>query len=406
MACEARLEAGRVLVEGRPTGLGSEDGQALRLRAYPWFEGSILLGVGSLYPWLSWERGGVEADTLWRVFCDAPGQPELFLRVEGANFGWSERSADGRSLYFTLVAAGVQRYDFGRGDFGPLGLQRDIDQCWMAEPQDPSVRAEEVVAGWVREDELLVYSGGPCGFEASWEGVAEVFELSPVCEIEARRPLAHVGSVAAGAGGVAWASDGGLCSEGVTAVHAGSPGLWRSVDQGQRWSLVEIPGLGTRAIDAVWAALDAPERLLARSECCFEDAADYCLGGKLFYSEDSGERWTALNPAVAVAGVDPNDPWALGPLVGVRLGPKGEIIEAETCSIEGGFALRSDDGGRHWRAQPSSVCERRGAAGDGALQRVRVGAWILEASPDGVVRRSASNPEAAGVSVHLDRAQP
>jgi hypothetical protein len=330
-ACSVSLDwNGELTVGGQPIPIELERTERMRIRSFPHGDGSILLALGSETPWLLFEDD-FPNETLWELPCDRPSEVRELITIEGADFAWAEMDPDGSGLYFSLGA--VQRYDFALRDYGPVTTPAEIRECWM---EEGPVTAIEFVAGWVGDDRLLIYSGGPCGFEAEWEGGTSVIENPRT--LAKRRASAYVGSIAADASGRVWVGDGGRCAEPQTVWDRGSPGVWRSDDAGASWTFVPIPVLADpgRGVDAIWTTAKEPGRVWVHSGCCYSGPSDEC---------DGGER------------------------------------------------LHSDDGGRSW-----TLVDRSGKPGSGPLgpRSVTLDGWVIDATLDGVVRRRAGQPSGAG----------
>ena len=297
-ACVAELDdAGVLVVGGQPTPLRVvEDPSGARIQVFGHGDTSVLVALGSQAPWLPFvDPSG--AETLWEVACADPSEPRPFLHIDGADFSWAAQTPDGAGLYFSLGT--VHRYDFAAGDYGPVTPPASVAECWMAEQPTPTL---DHVIGWVGADRLLIYSGGPCGFEAEYEGGRAVIETAT--RPPTRRDAAPVTSVAVDAGGQLWASDGGACSQPETVWERGEPGLWRSADAGASWSFVAIPAIAGHGVEAIWAASDGSNALLARTECCYQAAGDEgCEGGELVLSDDGGVTWVEVSSHAMVGEV-------------------------------------------------------------------------------------------------------
>jgi hypothetical protein len=282
--------SGQLTVRGQPIPIELDLLEQARIRSYPYRDDAILFALGSQTPWWLFEDD-YPNETLWELPCDRPSEVREFLTIEGADFAWAEMAPDGSGLYFSLGA--VHRYDFALRDHGPVTTPTQIQSCWMME--EGPVTAIEFVAGWVGEDRLLIYWGGPCGFEAEWEGGTAIIEAPG--ELARRRPSAYVGSIAADASGRVWVGDGGRCAAPQTVWDRGSPGVWRSDDVGATWSFMPIPALADRGrgVDAIWTKATEPNRVWVHSACCYPGPADECEGGERLHTDDGGRSWTLVD---------------------------------------------------------------------------------------------------------------
>lgn len=295
-ACSVTLGSeGKLIVDGQPIALELPTEAKARVRSFPHDDHSILFAVGSETPWWPF-FGKYPSDTLWKLSCDHPSELEVFGQIEGADFSWAELDPAGTGLYFSLGA--VHRYDFSLRDHGPVTTPPRLDPCWMNEP----VVATEFVAGWVGDDRLLIYWGGPCGFEAEWMGGTAVIEDPG--GVAKRRPSAFVGSIAADPSGHVWVGDGGLCVEPQWVLDLGSPGVWRSDDVGRSWTFMPIPQLA-HGIDAIWFDTETPGRVSVHAECCYPGPADGCKGGERLHSDDGGRTWQLDDPGGQVQPTPP-----------------------------------------------------------------------------------------------------
>jgi hypothetical protein len=290
-ACSVSLGSNQQLtVNGQAIPIELEMAEGMRIRNFPYRDDAILFALGSDHPWYLFEDY-FPNETLWELPCARPSDVREFLTIEGADFAWAEMEPDGSGLYFSFGA--VQRYDFALRDYGPVTTPPQIAECWMRE--EGPVSAIEFVAGWVGDDRLLIYWGGPCGFEAEWEGGTAVLENPG--KLAKRRPSAYVGSIAADASGRVWVGDGGRCAEPQTAWDRGSPGVWRSDDVGRSWTFMPIPLLADRGrgIDAIWTTTKEPGRVWVHSACCYPGPADECDGGERLHTDDGGRTWTLVD---------------------------------------------------------------------------------------------------------------
>ncbi len=249
-----------------------------RVRSFPYTRDKILFALGTDNPW--WP--GAEdypSGILWELPCDRPEDMVAFLDLPGADFSWAEMEPDGSALYFSDGA--VQRYDFATRKYASVTTPPRISDCWMQE--GTPISAIEYVAGWIGDDRMLIYWGGPCGFEAEWNGGTAVIE-NPRGTAK-RRASGYVGSIAADASGRVWVSNGGRCVEQTGAWDLGERGVWRSDDVGESWTFVAIPT--QQGVDAVSTS---DGRVSVRTECCYSGAYDECEPQHL-YSDDAGKTW-------------------------------------------------------------------------------------------------------------------
>ncbi|NVB39782.1 hypothetical protein G6O69_18200 [Pseudenhygromyxa sp. WMMC2535] len=372
-ACVAEIDGDLIVIGEMSTRLRLDDGvdrRRVRLQILPWDEDEILLAVGSQQPWWSMTQTGLEG-RLWRVPCAEPKALELVVEVPEVDLSWSALDPEGGGLYFGSQA--VQRYDFALGDWGPIASAPVFEGCWMAET---AITGNVYVVEWLADGQLLVYEGGPCGFEAEWLGAAKVVEIDEAGEGHTR-DLAHVASVTSDGQGQLWLADGGLCGESQTWMSRGSEGLWRSDDSGESWALIEIPDLEKRGLVAVWAEGD---RLIAWEECCYSEAADFCQGGELFVSEDGGDSWEKRSPRHGQPA--PND---YGPVDAVAVEPGFGVIMVEQQGYEGPLRMRSDDLGRSWSALEVGAAFEASAPSE----RAEVDGYVFEIGREGLYQLGA-----------------
>lgn len=385
VACTVELDAeGEVQVGGRPSGVFVDPDLAPRVRAFPWDHETILVAIGRARP--SALETPEQLGTLFEVGCERPRAWVEVVALEGADFAWAELSLDRRWLYFSYAGVGV--LDFAAWDWARLTEPRAIESCWAREE---AFAAEDFVIGRVGDSALIVASGGPCGYEAEWEGEAMVIDGISEDELPFRRKRAYVSFVVGDAKGRLWVGDGGQCSV-PDAVHTrGHAGLWRSDDAGEQWSFVPIAGLAAHADHAVhgvvgvWSSASAPEQLLAQAECCHASGADFCEGGELFASHDGGASWTEVSPRLTQA-----DPDAFGPVDRLVVDTSAWTIDVHVPGFEGDLALRSSDGGRTWKALGVAPLQ------SGTPSReVDLGRWHFEPALEGLARIDLREPLAA-----------
>lgn len=369
-------DEGNVRIAGQATGMRVDPDMRPRLRAFPWDHETILVAIGMTTPayWSEPEQIG----TLYRVACERPREWTALVHIDGADFAWAELSVDRRWLYFSYPGVGV--LDFAAWDWARLSPPRMIDQCWSSE--DP-IAAEDYVFGRIADDALVVYSGGPCGFEAEWEGRTQVIDGIREDELPFRRNRAFVGTVTADSKGRLWVGDGGQCSVPESVFSPGHPGLWRSDDAGETWDYVAIAKLRDRGIAGLWIHATDPLRMLAQAECCYGFAADFCEGGELLLSEDGGKSWTDVSPRLAQP-----DPDVVGPVDQLEVDPAAWQIDVHVPSFEAELRLRSSNGGRTW--QP--LAEGQTIVPSAISRAADVGDWHFEPGLEGLLRTHASEP--------------
>jgi hypothetical protein len=376
VACTAELDgAGEVHVGGQASGVFVDVDVSPRVRAYPWDHETILLAIGRARPsaWAAPEQVG----TLYKIGCERPREWVELVTLEHADFAWAELSLDRRWLYFSHSGVGV--LDFAAWDWATLTEPHAIASCWALEEPYP---ADDFVIGRIGDSALIVQSGGPCGYEAEWQGEAMVIDGIREDALPFRRKRAFVSFVVADAAGRLWVGDGGQCSA-PEAVHTrGHAGLWRSDDAGERWAFVAIPGLDGRGLVGVWSHASAPEQLLARAECCYTAAADSCEGGELFASRDGGASWLEVSPRLAQA-----DPDAYGPVERLIVDASAWTIDVHLRGDAGDLALHSADGGHTWK--PSALAPAHDAS---VSREVDLDHWHFEPGLEGLVRIDLREP--------------
>lgn len=380
LACSLELDGeGNVRIAGQRSGVMVDPDMNPRVRGFPWDHETILVAIGMPSPvfWTAPEQIG----TLFRVACERPRDWVSMVHIDGADFAWAELSLDRRWLYFSYPGVGV--FDFAAWDWARLAPPRVLSPCWLAE--EP-VEANDYVFGRIADDALVVYSGGPCGFEAEWEGRTQVIDGIREDELPFRRSRAFVGTVTADSKGRIWVGDGGQCSAAESVYSPAHSGLWRSDDGGERWTFVAIAGLKGRGIAGLWIHASDPLRLLAQAECCYGFAADFCEGGELLSSEDGGVTWIDVSPRLSQP-----DPEVVGPVAQLEVDRVNWQVDVRVPSHESELRLRSRNGGRTWQngiTDPivPSLISRAAESGD----------WHFEPALEGLMRTRTDEPIEAG----------
>jgi hypothetical protein len=380
-ACSLDFDGeGNVRIAGQATGVSVDPDTRPRLRAFPWDHETILVAIGMTTPayWAEPEQIG----TLYRVACEQPREWTSLVHIEGADFAWAELSVDRRWLYFSYPGVGV--FDFAAWDWARLSPPRMLSPCWSSE--EP-LAADDYVFGRIAEDALVVYSGGPCGFEAEWEGRTQVIDGIREDELPFRRNRAYVGTVVADSKGRLWVGDGGQCSVAESVFSPAHSGLWRSDDAGDTWTYVAIPNLRERGIAGLWIHATDPSRMLAQAECCYNFAADFCEGGELLLSENGGKTWIEVSPRLTQP-----DPDAVGPVDQIEVDPVAWQIDVHVPSFEAELRLRSRDGGRSWQPLAADQTIEPTAISRAA----EVGEWHFEPGLEGLLRTHTRKPLVPG----------
>jgi hypothetical protein len=369
-------DEGNVRIAGQKTGVTIDPDTRPRLRTFPWDHETILVAIGMANPahWAEPEQMG----TLFRVVCEKPRDWVSLVHIEGADFAWAELSVDRRWLYFSYPGVGV--LDFAAWDWARLTSPSVLDPCWAS--QEPFA-AEDYVFGRIADDALVVYTGGPCGFEAEWEGRTQVIDGIVEDELPFRRNRAYVGTVVADAKGRLWVGDGGQCSAPESVFSPAHAGLWRSDDAGDSWTWVPIDELQGRGVAAVWIHSGDPLHILAQAECCYGFAADFCEGGELLLSEDGGSTWTEVSPRLT----QPN-PDHVGPVDQLEVDAVAWQIDVHVAGFEAELRLRSRNGGRTW--QP--LADDEVIVPSAVSRAADVGDWHFEPALEGLLRTHASTP--------------
>jgi hypothetical protein len=359
-----------ILVAGQPSPIVFESGDT-RLVAHPVGEGEFLVAVGYEYPW--YPQRTSTAESLWRVRCAEPSKAERVLERPGADLAASALSRDGKHIYFSN--GGVDRYTIATGKVEPMIPSRSLSDCWMDESSG-GVGSDEFVQGWAGPNELLVLSGGPCGFEAEWVGELQI--LTDLDTTPKRRPRAWVGALATGASSRLWVGDGNQCSLEFDRSKAGTPGVWRSDDVGANWTFLPLKG-SKAGVEQLWPSASDPDRVVALTECCVPygaDCSELVGGGSLFLTTNGGKTWKKI-----MAYSD-------------DLGIKGLLVDEATheMTVFGyASALVTRDDGRSWDPSDATL-----ATPPDPRARIQVGNFVLEPTEDGLERRDLNAAPGTG----------
>lgn len=361
-----------ILVAGQPLPIELEQGTDTHLVAYPAGADQVLIAVGHPNPW--YPDRTTTGESLWRVSCAAPSQLERAIELPGADFSASVLTPDGKHILFS--DGGVASYSIETGKIEAKVGNRAIADCWMNEGPSGS---EEFVQGWAQPGELLVLSGGPCGFEAIWEGEVQVVsEFDDPSKPAKRRHRAWVGALALGADARLWVGNGDECSLDFKASPSGTPGVWRSTDAGASWTFLPLPGIQA-GVAQLWPSASDPDRVLAVTECCSSMGSDGCEpngGGGLFLTSNAGKTWRKI----------------LDPVFNVRVDEAGHEITAVTSDdIELKTVVTRDDG-KTWTPSTAVL----GTSADPRPKALEVGEFVVEATEDGVRRRAKDAAAGSG----------
>lgn len=379
-ACQPAMDpAGRVLVEGRDTGLAFPPEQGAPLPALvTWALDADAVLVAQRTRWED-SAHAPPSGKLWRVGCGAQAEHALFWQQEGADFGHAAQTHDGEWLYYS-GAQGVAALELSQKRHHQVTLHQPLPRECQVDPEAPPLRGRDLVVGWRRSQTRLVFlRGGPCGPEGLWRS-REIYLERP---LEPERRQEHspqqVASVAAAPDGqTVWLADAGRCDlPGI--LDPQSPGVvWHSGDQGATWKRRPVHDgrfpMNTAAA-AVFTDFQRAERVLVYSARCQQ--GDQVLGGTVFLSDDQGRSWRRL-------ALPPN--WrnrSTGQrLVGVQV-PGGSLDHLLIWTTPQ-FCFETQDGGKTWER-----VEEPGAP-PAAPAFARQGDWVLRATPDGLERKNTT----------------
>jgi hypothetical protein len=234
---------------------------------------------------LTWEApghygaydGGSE---LWEIDCDAP-KKRSFLAIEGANFGASAMTRDGKTLYFSGPTY-VRALDVATKTVRVVSKPGKSSGCWVAPSPEEGYQLVDTVIGLDELDDVLVVSrGGPCGFEGDYEGTTMLVDhpAAPRGERQARPTT----SIAVDAGGGWWV--------------ASDRALWWTGDGGVTWRKAALPDGGEYAPPSggPGAILPDPRR---PGHVVVQTVVTYgygpSSGGHLYRTGDAGVAWEAV----------------------------------------------------------------------------------------------------------------
>jgi hypothetical protein len=286
--------------------------------------------------------GGSE---LWEVDCDAPKEKKTFLAIEGANFGASAMTRDGKTLYFSGPTY-VRALDVATKQVRVVSRPGKVASCWMG---DEFQLADTITRFDEDEDVLELSRGGPCGFEGDYEG--SLVYLDHPSDPKGERPASPVLAIAVDASGAWWASAAGA--------------LWQSTDAGATWRKLPLvaDGAGPASIH-----LDPkrPGHLVVVTAATGEHGFD--TGGFAHASRDGGATWSrlALPPDLDIGWTDPDktegEHHPLGLVLQVRTSTDDLVLWGpEKTGADGDgerppVAWETADGGKSWKriASPSA----------------------------------------------------
>lgn len=337
-ACAASLgspagDVVRVSVGSREATLDHAVPYPDELRVYPAGASAVLVAYAART-----EHGPTGSATLWRVACKA-GAPEPIAHVEGADFGHSTLSPDGRTLLFT-GPDGVFALDLTTRKTRRL-TQAALDYC-----QRNQIGTRDVVGGFVAPETLSFERG--CGYEHEWHATAMLMRdpLSRRASI-APAPIPFQ-SIATDAGGGLWLAD-GVCGDASTYGR-----VLVSRDQGDHWQRVPIKMFADAPVREILTDATKPNSILVFSFGCASDA--HQDPGWVYASDDA----KAFRPIKVPPGINASDDAPASeqdPVLGV-IAPDRDLRHlllyggnGDVAGVSGGAVAvwESRDGGQHWK---------------------------------------------------------
>lgn len=380
--CSAALsESGTLIVAGTDTGIGIPNisrGDAVRF----WGVEPQKIMVTYRSNWV--QQGGARPDgRLWTFRCDDPSQHTLFAREEGADFGSSVASPDGRHLFYT-GADGVREIDLRTARTRQITAPPPVDEaCWTAAGAEDRPQQRDVVMGLTETpppgepQRLIIHRGAPCGFEGDW--VAHELHVDPSTDatdlVPPHRPH-PVAALARDALGRLWLGDAGRCEEPGVRDPGTHGAVWVSKDEGTTWKRIDVVAGKVRMHTPAETILTDAKRaghIVVRSKKCKSTAATF--GGRVFITRDGGRRWH-------VASLTEDDAlFKIGTPVDAVAMVKDSTDSLLVWAPSG--VWRSRDGGDKW-----SVDSERPLPTP-APPQVTTDQWQFTGGPDGLWREAA-----------------
>jgi hypothetical protein len=322
------------------------------------------------------------------VDCDAAQPFSPFLTLEGADFGWSAPSADGRTLYFSR--GGIVALDVQSKQMTELTNPRVLpppQPCWI---EDAPV--SDLAVELLDRDTLLVYRGAGCGFESDWEARQVALDLRPGSATIVR-PLHPIAAVAMDGQGRVWMGDGLTCESPGVVDPAARGAVWRSLDEGESFERTELVPKGAyygppTPVAQIVVGADAGDVLLRTRVCSGGGIGLY--GGNVFATRDGGATWSKI-----ASPPDRPDEGA-----GDRLGTV-QAVDGSTRHLRvASTALADSNGTTTWETQDGGATwtgagTRKPRVDESGPTSARSSLHTFRATRDGLVRerKGAGAPE-------------
>jgi hypothetical protein len=338
-ACRVALapatDSVNVVVRGRRLSLERMDRPPQEIRVYPFGADAVLIAWAGRS-----SRGPYGSSTLWKIPCKT-GPAESFLHVEGADFGHSALSADGRSLLFT-GREGIESIELTSRKRQRLTDPPALAHCDL----NDTPRARDVVGQFLDAQTLSFERGGPCGFEAEWQAEKMLLREPGTPRVHAERaPRPPFPSVAIGADGAVWLSD-GTCSDASTFGR-----MLVSHDCGDTWARVPVKMFSPQPVRLVIASRSNQAEVLVLGESC--PSSSHVEAAWIYISEDGGKTFRSIAVPEGIEASNGQPAPELDPIATV-LSPDGNvqhlILYGATGRVDAPMLDRweSHDGGRSW----------------------------------------------------------